>query len=358
MAETAKPSRNKAPAAEPGHEVEREEHPATHKPNVTLTLDDQFSLWLNKIQPVLHGINTAIMAKAASYNDSRHMIDVQRADRASLLSTLNAIIGKVEVNMVETADGADGQRYLSEGRILEAYREHFVEAGLHLLPNVVQTFPADQSGTVIVEVEFALADGDGRLWSPCCRVSGAGNDRVAHQRGGSGDKALARAMSAAYKEAICRLLHLPRGHDPERFNLAHEQPIAGVRPSNQANRPERQKPLTMAEEDDIRGRIIAKINDTSEMADLDNLLKHEKTKEYMARLGSRSRGLIERAEADQRRGLRIAEQRYQRTAPRDEHFDHRDADHGDIGDDVGGNTSYDENPYGDDRGDPDDDIPL
>lgn len=236
-------------------------------------------------------VERAILAKASSYTDAKHMIDAQRSDRAALLS-------KLHIALSERVEGAEDHPveglYLSETDLVLRYREKLRAGGLFLLPTVVEVIPADASGNIGVIVEFAVADTEGRLWPAAVRVTGVGNDRIA--RGLNGPLAMPRAMSSAWKEAVTRIAFIGRGYDVEKHVVPPDAPAS--RPSNSKAR---EPALSLADEDDFRKRVIAKLEEAESLSQIDALLGHKRTVELLAKVSSRTRKAIEDVEREMRR---------------------------------------------------------
>lgn len=303
--DTAGKAPNDAPSGDPSGE--RPEPPkggsGIKPPAAALDAGSVIEALDKLFEPIMSSVHRAIMAKAVAYTDVRNMHDQQRADRGYLLGALLRVAeaGQPAPSAAHPVEGL----YIGEEDISRAYRTRLQERGLFLLPNVVWTMPADAAGNVIIEVEYAVADIEGRYWPAAVRVAGMGNDRVAQQRGGTGDKAMPRALSAAYKEAVCRLLGVAIPlHDPEAHDKAHlPLPPASPRPSNQ-QRGDRPPSMTMAEEDEFRDKVLDGITNAQSAAAIDRLMGRDDFKAKLKAVGSRTRKKIEdeAAECKQRLG--------------------------------------------------------
>lgn len=294
---------------------------------------------LDQLSALAHA---AIRQRSETIADAAALRDQQRADRAHLTAALITVFSEKQPTP-EQPHPVEGL-YLGEVDILTAYRVGLLNAGILLLPNVVQHIPPDRDGNTHLVVEYNIVDREGRQWPAAVRVAATGNDKG---RSGTGDKGAARAMTAAWKEAICRLAFLTTGFEIETQDYAHAAPSPASRPSQQRE----QKPsLTLKEEDAFRERVLGTLANLNSAAEVDKLMGRDDVKAKLALVSKKSRDAIEGEAAECKRrlnpeqGERRQERRDDRRAGSRREAEGRQSMH----DDEGGGAPYDG----------DDDIPF
>ena len=115
-------------------------------------------------------------------------------------------------------------KFAQEAGVISLLREHMVEAGLVMVPNV-KFMQVDADRNVYVETEYTVThaeSGDSITFT----MPGCGND-FRQKSGMAGDKGLPKAITGANKYALLKLFQLPTGDDPEVDNdIDRDEPRA------------------------------------------------------------------------------------------------------------------------------------
>lgn len=103
-------------------------------------------------------------------------------------------------------------KFAQEAGVIHLLREHMVEAGLVMVPDV-KFLQIDADRNVYVETEYTVTHaetGDSITFT----MPGCGNDYKQKSQM-AGDKGLPKAITGANKYALLKLFQLPTGDDPE-----------------------------------------------------------------------------------------------------------------------------------------------
>lgn len=160
----------------------------------------------------------------------------------NLWQKVSAVMNDVEYLKKDDVVGKGSKseyKAISEEKVTETVRVSFIKHGLVLLP-VEQVHSCETRETVndygkagvrrlaTVDVKYKLVDietGEHEF----IVSSGTGED--------SGDKAVGKAMTYAYKYALLRTLMIPTGEDPDKIASPDNQPVDRQKPHTQPTTP-------------------------------------------------------------------------------------------------------------------------
>lgn len=160
----------------------------------------------------------------------------------NLWQKISAVMNDVEYLKKDDVVGKGSKseyKAISEEKVTETVRVSFIKHGLVLLP-VEQVHSCETRETVndygkagvrrlaTVDVKYKLVDietGEHEF----IVSSGTGED--------SGDKAVGKAMTYAYKYALLRTLMIPTGEDPDKIASPDNQPVGQQKPPSQPTTP-------------------------------------------------------------------------------------------------------------------------
>lgn len=142
-----------------------------------------------------------------------------------IASALHDVMGKVGYVQKKGRNEFHKYNYAGEGDLLEALRPAMVEAGLILIPSLVESTGIDEYGNTRVVVEYTLAHKSGAVWPDKIKAAGCGNDK--NSKGGVGDKGTYKALTGANKYLLFKLFQIETGDDPEKTEAEPPPPASG-----------------------------------------------------------------------------------------------------------------------------------
>ncbi len=148
---------------------------------------------------------------------------------AKITAALHEIMSKVGYVQKTGKNAFHGYKYAGEADLLAVLRPAMVEAGLLLIPSLVEHGKIDEHGNKDVVLEYTLVHRDGDIWPDKIRAIGTGNDR---NKNGVGDKGTYKALTGANKYLLFKLFQIETGDDPERDSDHEKDP-----PANKAKTP-------------------------------------------------------------------------------------------------------------------------
>lgn len=148
---------------------------------------------------------------------------------AKITAALHEVMSKVGYVQKTGKNAFHGYKYAGEADLLAVLRPAMVDAGLLLIPSLVEHGRIDEHGNKDVVVEYTLVHKDGDVWPDKIRAIGTGNDR---NKNGVGDKGTYKALTGANKYFLFKLFQIETGDDPERDSDHEKEP-----PANKAKAP-------------------------------------------------------------------------------------------------------------------------
>ena len=144
---------------------------------------------------------------------------------AKIATALHEVMAKVGYVQKTGKNAFHGYKYAGEADLLAVLRPAMVEAGLLLIPSVVEHGKIDEHGNKDVVIEYTLAHKDGDIWPDKIRAIGTGNDR---NKNGVGDKGTYKALTGANKYLLFKLFQIETGDDPEKDSDHEKEPPANT----------------------------------------------------------------------------------------------------------------------------------
>lgn len=151
---------------------------------------------------------------------------------AKIAAALHEVMSKVGYVKKTGRNSFHNYKYAGEADLLAVLRPVMVEAGLLLIPSVVDHSPIDEHGNKDVVIEYTLAHKDGDVWPHKVRAIGTGNDK---NKNGVGDKGTYKALTGANKYLLFKLFQIETGDDPEKDG--DEEREGSKRPPANGNKP-------------------------------------------------------------------------------------------------------------------------
>jgi hypothetical protein len=151
---------------------------------------------------------------------------------AKIAAALHEVMSKVGYVQKTGRNSFHNYRYAGEADLLAVLRPAMVDAGLLLIPSVVDHSPIDEHGNKDVVIEYTLAHRDGDVWPHKVRAIGTGNDK---NKNGVGDKGTYKALTGANKYLLFKLFQIETGDDPEKDG--DEEQEGSKRPPANGNKP-------------------------------------------------------------------------------------------------------------------------
>lgn len=131
---------------------------------------------------------------------------------AKIAMALHQVMSKVSYVQKGGTNKFHGYKYAGEADLLAVLRPAMIEAGLILLPSVVECRPVDEHGNTTVIMEYTLAHKDGEVWPHPIRMAGTGHDKT---KSGVQDKGTYKAITGCNKYLLFKLFQIETGDDPE-----------------------------------------------------------------------------------------------------------------------------------------------
>ncbi len=132
---------------------------------------------------------------------------------ASITKALHEVMTKVGYVQKKNRNDFHKYNYAGEGALLEVLRPAMVEAGLILIPSIIDQSIVDEYGNTSVRIAYTLAHTSGDVWPEKIIAVGTGNDK--NSKGGIGDKGTYKAITGANKYLLFKLFQIETGDDPE-----------------------------------------------------------------------------------------------------------------------------------------------
>ena len=166
---------------------------------------------------------------------------------AKIAAALHEVMSKVGYVQKTGRNSFHNYKYAGEADLLAVLRPAMVEAGLLLIPSVVDHSPIDEHGNKDVVIEYTLAHKDGDVWPHKVRAIGTGNDK---NKNGVGDKGTYKALTGANKYLLFKLFQIETGDDPEKDG--DEEREGSKRPPANGNKPAPTPPTPPPTERDLK----------------------------------------------------------------------------------------------------------
>jgi hypothetical protein len=182
---------------------------------------------------------------------------------AKIAAALHEVMSKVGYVQKTGRNSFHNYRYAGEADLLAVLRPAMVEAGLLLIPSVVDHSPIDEHGNKDVVIEYTLAHKDGDVWPHKVRAIGTGNDK---NKNGVGDKGTYKALTGANKYLLFKLFQIETGDDPEKDG--DEEREGSKRPPANGNKPAPTPPPEKTERDTLVDELRAYAQQVKEALEL------------------------------------------------------------------------------------------
>lgn len=141
------------------------------------------------------------------------MTETIEAQGQRVLEAIHQVMKEVGYVQKKGRNDFHKYNYAGEADLLAVLRPAMLEAGLILLPSLVDQVWTDEHGNTHIVMEYTLAHVSGDVWPETLRIPGSGNDMSS--KGRLGDKGPYKALTGANKYLLFKLFQIETGDDPE-----------------------------------------------------------------------------------------------------------------------------------------------